>query len=260
MSHRTHGGLNQAFPALPQVIKDAIELVRRLGFRYLWVDSLCIIQDSERSWWLNAGDMDLIYGNAIFTICVADGTDASTGLKAMHESIGTGSDDQHMAYCHKDVQLVVSRPPEMYIKGSKWNTRAWTFQERFLSRRSIIFTGSRVYFQCRSTGMSEDIFADREGAGWSLDFTDAPLQIFRQLPRRSIWVYMKLVELYTSRHLTKEQEIIAAFGGILHVMQQTMNAAFVFGLPSSHFDLALLWEHTERAHRRPSWTTAELPS
>lgn len=42
-------------------------------------------------------------------------------------------------------------------------------------RRCLIFTGSRVYFQCRSTGMSEDIYADREGAGWSLDFMDAPL-------------------------------------------------------------------------------------
>jgi hypothetical protein len=260
MSYRTHGGIDQAFSALPKVIKDAIELVRRLGFQYLWIDSLCIIQDSERSWTQNAFDMDLIYGNAIFTICAADGTNASTGLQAMHESTGTESDDKNMAYCTKDVQLVVSRPPEMYIKASKWNTRAWTFQERLLSRRCLIFTGSRVYFQCRSTGMSEDIYADREGAGWSLDFTDAPLQIFRQLPLRSMWVYMRLVELYTARQLTREQDILAAFTGVTTLMKRTMKADFVSGLPSSHFDLALLWEYPELVQRRQSLTTTEFPS
>lgn len=248
--HRMHGGLDKVFHKLPKVIQDAIDLVRRLGFQYLWVDSLCIIQDSPRSWTLNAYKMDLIYGNAVFTICAADGSNASTGLEAMDKATGTGSGDQHIADCTEDVRLMVSRPPEMYIKSSKWNTRAWTFQERLLSRRCLIFTGSRVYFQCRSTGMSEDIYADREGAGWSLDFMDAPLQTFRQLPLRSIWVYMKSVELYTARELTKDKDILAAFSGVANLMRETMNAPFIFGLPTSHFDLALLWDHPQPVQRR----------
>jgi hypothetical protein len=266
MQHRMHGGLDRVFHSLPKVIQDAIDLVRRLGFQYLWIDALCIIQDSARSWKLNAYNMDLIYGNAVFTICAADGPGASTGLLAMDEYTGTGSKDQLIADCTEDVRLVVSRPPEMYIKSSKWNTRAWTFQERLLSRRCLIFTGSRVYFQCRSTGMSEDIYADREGAGWSLDFMDAPLQTFRQLPLRSIWVYMKSVELYTARELTKEEDILAAFSGVSNLMQETMLAPFVFGLPTSHFDLALLWEHFEPVQRRKTRSdataddSAEFPS
>ena len=250
MQHRMHGGLDRVFHQLPKVIQDAIDLVRRLGIQFLWIDALCIIQDSARSWKLNAYNMDLIYGNAAFTICAADGPSATTGLRAMHEETGTGSKDQLIADCTDDVRLVVSRPPEMYIKSSRWNTRAWTFQERLLSRRCLIFTGSRVYFQCRSTGMSEDIYADREGAGWSLDFMDAPLQTFRQLPLRSIWVYMKTVELYTARELTKQADILAAFSGVSNLMQQTMQAPFVFGLPTSHFDLALLWEYFQPAQRR----------
>ncbi|KAF1836176.1 HET-domain-containing protein [Decorospora gaudefroyi] len=250
MQHRMHGGLDRVFHRLPKVIQDAIDLVRRLGIQYLWIDALCIIQDSARSWKLNAYNMDLIYGNAAFTICAADGPSATTGLRAMHEGTGIGSEDQLIADCADNVRLVVSRPPEMHIKSSRWNTRAWTFQERLLSRRCLIFTGSRVYFQCRSTGMSEDIFADREGAGWSLDFMDAPLQTFRQLPLRSIWVYMKTVELYTARELTKQADILAAFSGVSNLMQQTMQAPFVFGLPTSHFDLALLWEHFQPAERR----------
>lgn len=83
MLHRSEGGLGECFEQLPRVIRDAITLVRRLGLRYIWIDSLCIVQDSPHSWRLNARVMDLIYGNAILTICGADGDDSNAGLKAM---------------------------------------------------------------------------------------------------------------------------------------------------------------------------------
>ena len=252
MLHRTHGGIEKVLSLLPRVIQDAIDLVRRLGLQYIWIDALCIVQDSPRSWKLNAYNMDLIYGNATLTICAADGEDASVGLRAMHSS---GYSNIHVIEnCNPNkrppLHLMVTRPPEMHIRASKWNTRAWTFQERLLSRRCLIFTDGRVYFQCRSTGMSEDIFADREGAGWSLDLVDAPMQTFRQLSEKAIWVYMKSVELYSSRQLTKPKDILAAFSGMSNLMEQEMRSPLIFGLPSSHFDLALLWEPTQAAERR----------
>lgn len=151
---------------------DAFNLVRFLGVRYIWIDSLCIVQDSSRSWNLNSRVMDLIYGNARMTICAADGVDSSTGLRAMHPN--EHATPQISAVCTPEVRLMVLRPPEIWIRASKWNTRAWTFQERLLSKRCLFFTEGRVYFQCLSTGMSEDIFADREGAGWSLDLVNVP--------------------------------------------------------------------------------------
>lgn len=151
---------------------DAFNLVRFLGVRYIWIDSLCIVQDSSRSWNLNSRVMDLIYGNALMTICAADGVDSSTGLRAMHPN--EHATPQISAVCTPEVRLMVLRPPEIWIRASKWNTRAWTFQERLLSKRCLFFTEGRVYFQCLSTGMSEDIFADREGAGWSLDLVNVP--------------------------------------------------------------------------------------
>ncbi|KAH6618813.1 heterokaryon incompatibility protein-domain-containing protein [Boeremia exigua] len=245
---RMHGGIEKVQQELPPVIRDAIDLVRRLGLRYIWIDALCITQDSPQSWKLNAYNMDAIYGNADLTICAADGDDAFTGLKAMRPSIGT----QHQAVtdCGGGVQLMLSRPPEISIKSSKWNTRAWTFQERLLSRRCLIFVEGRVYFQCPSTGVSEDIYADREGAGWSLDFVDAPLQMFKRLSQRSFWVYMSVVELYSARDLTHPKDVLAAFSGITNRLENQMSAPFVLGLPSSHFDLALLWQFTGLAQRR----------
>lgn len=257
MLYRRPGGLGKIIMKLPRVIQDAIELVRRLGMRYIWIDSLCIVQDSPRSWNLNARNMDLIYGNAILTICAADGSDSSTGLRAMYPK----PEDycQHKEECVPGVTLMASRHPEMGIEASTWNTRAWTFQERLLSKRCLIFTEGRVYFQCRSTGMSEDIFADRQGAGWSLDLINAPLRMLLELSSRAVKVYMNCVSLYTSRILSNPQDILAAFIGISNFMEQTLQAPFVFGLPTSHFDLALLWESQGALGRRipvvfPSWS------
>ena len=250
MLHRSHGGLERILAALPtsHAFRDAIDVVRGLGIQYLWIDSLCIIQDSTRSWNLNSRVMDLIYGHAKLTICAADGSDSSAGLRAMHAR--EHDHHQYMRECVPGVRLMVSRPPEAGIKASTWDKRAWTFQERLLSPRCLIYTEGRVYFQCLSTGMSEDIFADKQGAGWSLDLVQAPLQMLGDLARRAPWVYVNFVSLYTSRNLTKPRDILAAFNGVSNLMRKALGAPFIFGLPSSHFDLALLWEPEKALKRR----------
>ncbi|KAH7074989.1 heterokaryon incompatibility protein-domain-containing protein [Paraphoma chrysanthemicola] len=248
MRHRTHGGLEAIMHKLPQAIQDAIALVPTLGLRYLWVDSLCIVQDSARSWKLNAYNMDLIYGQATLTICGADGEDGTEGLRAMHRNKHNSA--QHTAEVLPGCRLMLTKPPESAIRRTIWDSRAWTFQERLLSPRTLIFVDGRVYFQCRSTGMSEDIVADYGGAGWSLDLVNAPLQILRQVDRKPLWVYNKAVELYTRRALTKSADILAAFSGMYKMLECKMNGPFVFGLPTSHFDLALLWQSERAATRR----------
>lgn len=88
LKHLQHGGLEaplrKELNGIPKTIQDAIQLVKDIGLRYLWVDSLCIVQDSPRSLQINAPMMDLVYGNAHVTICAADGEDSSVGLVAMN--------------------------------------------------------------------------------------------------------------------------------------------------------------------------------
>ncbi|TVY27195.1 hypothetical protein LHYA1_G004657 [Lachnellula hyalina] len=249
MEHRMIGGLERSLPKLHDAIRESIAVVQRLGIRYIWIDSLCIVQDSRRSWSLNARVMHLIYGNATLTICAADGEDASTGLLAMDPD---NASDQLKAECAPGVHLMVSRPPEIGVQQSRWNKRAWTFQERLLSKRCLIFTQGRIYFQCRSTGMSEDIFADGRGSGWSLDSVQAPLQMLRELRSRALWFYTNCVSLYSSRELTESGDVLAAFSGVCSLMEGNMMVPFVFGLPSSHLDLALLWEPASKMRQRDS--------
>jgi hypothetical protein len=129
MDRITHGGLRTAWDQLPRTIQDAITLVGRLGYRYLWVDSLCIVQDSQSSWQLNAQKMHLIYGNALFTICAADGHDSSAGLPAA-DSL---TSQQISEEIKSGLRIMVTRPFEVTINDSEWNKRGWTFQERVSS-------------------------------------------------------------------------------------------------------------------------------
>src|ERR1700733_6636041 len=104
------------------------------------MDSLCRVQNSSHSCKLNAVVVDLVYGSAT---CAVDGEGASTGLRGivpspwmMPEKRNT---PQYIAECTPNVRLMVSYLAEAYIERSKWNTRGWTFQERLLSKRCLIF-------------------------------------------------------------------------------------------------------------------------
>lgn len=267
MAHVMPGGLATVWSKLPRTIQDAILLVSRLGERYLWVDSLCIAQDDRRSWYNNAKAMHLIYGHAYFTICAADG-DASQGLRAVgpmlrefqsfHYPNGNGEyptdygDTTPLSVQYADgLRILVTRPLDVVIHDSTWSKRAWTFQEQILSRRCLIFAEGRVYYQCRFAKVSEDIWTDNKGNGWSLNRTNSPLQSPDQIKSRPIWFYMNFVRQFTGRHLTMEKDILAAFEGIAWLLQEHLDQErFLFGLPPSHFDLALLWIPSKALRRR----------
>ena len=76
--------------------------------------------------------------------------------------------------------------------------------------------------------------------------------MLRELDRRALWVYVNFVSLYTSRNLTKPRNILAAFNGVSNLLWKVLRAHFMFDLPSSHFDLAFLWEPEQALkHRTP---------
>lgn len=253
---------------MPKAIQNAIYLTQNLGYRYLWVDSLCITQDDLLSWELNAEVMDVVYGNAEFTICAADGDSAEVGLKALfppEDSRYTRHAEEfvvdYQLEGQKRLQLLLSWPSESYIEQSRWNRRAWTFQERMLSRRCIIFVAGRMYFQCRSTTMSEDIYSEADVAGWSVELYGAPARTLQRLETDPVSVYKKCLGMYTQRKLSYEKDVLAAFSGIANIIHSSLgpNCEPIFGLPNSHFDWALLWEPEERPEVRqegrfPTWS------
>jgi hypothetical protein len=117
------GSLRTSRHQIPAVITDAMHLTAEIGERYLWVDSLCIIQDDLDKKEATINNMSLVYGNAILTIIAAMGNDASTGLAG----IGTRprSQKQEYAVIGPDLNLIV--PHSLKALGqTTWSTRAWT--------------------------------------------------------------------------------------------------------------------------------------
>lgn len=241
---------------LSQDIRRAIELVRGLGKRYLWVDSLCIVQDDLGDKKKHYHVMNRIVANASLTICAARSSKAAAGVIR-----------QHIIEYGK-VSLMVHHPLETYIRNSDWAKGAWTSQDRLLSGRCLILTDTaQVWFQCQEESMSQDIF-ESSFQGYSADMVQNPVQIWNELsvPSSRYRAYVKAVELYTSRRLPFPEHALRAFGGISNFLGTAYGTQFISGLPSSFLDMALLWTPTtsDTERRRtadgrpvaPSWSWA----
>lgn len=150
-------GLQSSSVSLSKTITDAIEAARRLGMRYLWVDALCIQQDDAQDLAANIANMDAVYGNAALTIVASTNSDPTQGLPG----VSTVPRAKEANYAHVQGMLLAVamhdyRAPLAELNASLWNTRAWTFQERYLSQRLLIFTGSEAMFVCPHAVFCED--------------------------------------------------------------------------------------------------------
>lgn len=143
----TEGVLTDDF--LPKTIADALTVTKSLDEQYLWVDCLCIIQshDAEKQDFIR--NMHEIYARASVTIIAACGADAS----ARRPGVTEGSRNLSTApFDVLDVPLIVSldpSPAKWWLGDTPWMHRGWTFQEKALSPRCLIFTEEQVYWECR---------------------------------------------------------------------------------------------------------------
>ena len=136
------------FPSLPEelpnVISDAIDAARELGFQYLWVDKYCINQDDPDEKTRIINKMDLVYSYAEVTIIVAAGFDPTYGIPG----VGRSRRSQLSIKVGKYILIPTLTDPITRIRASKWATRGWTYQEALLSPRRLIFTDDQAYFEC----------------------------------------------------------------------------------------------------------------
>jgi hypothetical protein len=122
----SEGSLDHYKSLLPQTIQDAMQLVELMKQRYLWVDSLCLIQDDPEDIGLGTQVMDIIYELSDLTIIAAGGVDASAGLVGLHESSRTPT--HVVREIGPGVTLAFAgledkNDPESHFKASRHNTR-----------------------------------------------------------------------------------------------------------------------------------------
>lgn len=268
--------------SLAKTIADAINVTRRLGIRYLWVDSLCIIQkDPDRLEdqarihepefrHSQLDQMGSIFGHASVVVVAAGGEDAGCGLAGISRS----RDRRQIAQVVRpnvNVLLAVQ-----YGKSyGKWDTRAWTLQEKLMSKRMLVFDQNYVSFHCRHGILREDMPAAHAGNGPPRMTYLPKFPEHARNPVNKSWNgspvllrspyfdgYARVLEQYTSRERTDPNDILKAILGLLKVLEnmrnldnpgltnriggyQQQNSSrdhTLCGLPEEFLDLALLWQ------------------
>ncbi|WYZ41742.1 hypothetical protein EsH8_V_000637 [Colletotrichum jinshuiense] len=137
---------------LPKTLQDAVIATRRLGFRFLWIDALCIVQDDEEDKAREMGNMGTIYRNATVTIAAARSRSASSGfLEPDLARVQTDSCKMPILLPgaggeHGEVTLAVE--VTSFGPSHPLLTRGWAFQEAVLSPRLVVFSEFEVYCQC----------------------------------------------------------------------------------------------------------------
>ncbi|MCJ1284138.1 hypothetical protein MMC26_003469 [Xylographa opegraphella] len=237
----SRNGLLPFMDSLPQTIVDAIEVVHAMGERHLWVDSLCILQDDVKEAKEQIACMDRVYGSALATIIAAQGMTAHSGLEGVRQSHVPQTTQrsekkrslhQVTAEVKDDISLIAPlATADHNVDASAWNARAWTFQERLLSRRLIVFTHGQIIWHCRKMICREDMTVEDSnvsypplqwlslkprylGVDTGRDWIDGSVEITRygatQLVRSATFAeYVKAVEQYTSSdELSKPEQCL----------------------------------------------------
>lgn len=139
---------------LPKTIQEAVDITRRLGYRFLWVDSLCIIQDSKEDWKREAARMDQVYFYSTLTIAATVSASNEGGCYRRRNPLSylpcriSGTENNGVFISHSHYARTVAAVQRDAIQKAPLNTRAWVLQERILSRRILHFTGTTLFWDC----------------------------------------------------------------------------------------------------------------
>lgn len=137
---------------LPPNFQDAIYITRKLGFRFLWIDSLCIVQKCPYDWDREAPLMNRVYSNAFLTLGAMSSPDAHGGLFRARDARRLGPSPFRLHLGGEGVvDCLVARSDlwEAEIRRAPLTQRAWVVQERVLAPRSLYFAQSQLFWECR---------------------------------------------------------------------------------------------------------------
>lgn len=278
---------------LPSTFRDAIDFTHRLGLKYIWIDSLCIIQDDPLDWQTEAAKMADIYQNAYITLAASKAVDSSRGLYT------SSLDPRHRAHQLSlmndvdDSDLKLHAYSELLHIDSFWSyfpitKRAWVFQERLLSGRVVHFAGSELNWECRSTrtcecgeiststslpekiqfsgslaelsGQYSSMTAEQppstqsNGQDENLDYSKfTPALLHSPRWTKSVKTWRQTVQSYCALNLTFSKDIFPALAGIAKVWNPQYEKVYRAGLWTDSLHLDLLWLVYKPEKRPDAW-------
>jgi hypothetical protein len=243
---RKEGSLSQEM--LPDTIADAMTVVTEMNGNYLWVDSLCILQDDDADKKRFISHMGTIYRQADMTIIGLCGDDAYAGLPGVRK-YRPRMRQQEMKIKGTSVLpvMMLTGWAEAYKLGeTRWTTRGWTHQETLLSRRRLVFGREQVHFVCGESIFSEDVigpdFSPFIDTIARLQLFDSTLSALASIGNSSGQKrFQNLLTAFTRKQLSQRNDRLNAFMGILEEVEK-VSGQFFQGIPLSCFSNAILWD------------------
>lgn len=252
-----------AIETLPRTIREAIHFTQRIGLRYIWVDSLCIIQDSDVDKAREIEAMCDIYQGSYLTICALAAESMDGGLYSQRNPLLYGSLPLGKTI---DGEAAVIRS---HASGSWWywpsHKRGWIFQERVLSRRMMNF-GPYLTWSCRESTVSEfDIGSshsnERFGIGAQLYQSLMQPNVVGSEGESAMHVYQTWHEVLRHFHNTAlgvKSDRLAAITGVISLVKRRTGWNNVAGLWEQFLIPELLWKPKTRSAKHtglaPSWS------
>jgi len=271
---------------LPKSFQDAVVIAKKLGVKNLWIDSLCIYQDSLEDWQQEASKMGDVYKGGLCDISAAGSDDSSGGCFYTRDPrlvdpciFNTIFSDFENDEYH--IRL------EDYIEDGLHDdqtlfSRGWIVQERVLPARVVHFGKNQVFWECKSNNSCETYPAGIT-MGPSGPLSDGSVLTFSDyFGSLKTWnldsgtseelcaVWAQLVRVYSQCNLTRGSDKLVAIGGMAKEMNRALgpNDRYLAGIWSGNILYQLLWYHGSdgaastgtrpEAYRAPSWSWASM--
>ena len=227
----------------PRNFREAISLCRALKIRYIWIDTLCIIQDRKTDWHHEAPLMHEVYGNSYLNIAATSARNSTEGL-FRHRQIdllppstvlcGWQTRQRHCRVIREDFW-------ESELLAEPLYKRAWVSQERMLAPRTLNFGTKQLFWQCLSLNACETMpngvpAVVNSGGQQELQWRQLRARTKRQglfsakdrIQLQDVW--RDAVKNYSSCNITKTSDKLPALAGMAQVMHSICKENYVAGM------------------------------
>lgn len=234
---------------LPKTFQDAVSVCRHLGIPYLWIDSLCILQDDSEDWARESSRMLGVYSKAYIVIAANHAKGPAEGCfhirqsrpNAYVELPGIGlAQVQVVRGSNEMLSHYAEFPAEPLTK------RAWALQERLLAIRVIHYNTGQMFFECRHGIVSED------GCKIDVPFCDlSPVINHQSSHDECLLTWSSIERYYGPRELTKPTDKLIALSGIAALFGEFLKDEYIAGKWSSQLLEEMAWQGLEKKNAQP---------
>jgi hypothetical protein len=251
------------------MMQDTVFVVRRLGILYLWIDSMCIIQDDSADWRREAARMGSIYANAEITIAATWWDQSGKSLfcnrsEDEYAAFNIGNFDGQPIFLRRTLPHFTWRnfTGESFSGDAFWNpekewpllNRGWVYQEQLLSHRMLHFTRHELLWECNSTTGCECGWYRFDDGEWGglIGGRKAKHRVSEKAWNEILLEYSMREFTFPIDRLSALAGVAKAFGDIKDLEDEKSHGKYVSGMRTEELDMTLFWYSNEPASARPN--------